>query len=155
MTYTFRPPQFERPAVAVLPDRRGTGFLVLLVALLVASSWLFFKHFIVATAVAGVVAAAVMRQWNTRHPSILPEARPEAGRTRVPEINLSAIPVGGDAAGLLFASGAIAVVILGVPDLAWYFLAALGSGLLLAGALFAARSAQPGQPLRRATLGLR
>jgi hypothetical protein len=142
---------FERPSVTVRPDTRVSGFLVVLVALLVASSWLFFKHFIVATAVAGVCAAAVMRRWNTRHPSLLPDA----SRTRVPEINLSSIPVGGDAAGLLFASGAIAIVIVGVPNMAWYFLGALGCSLLLACALFATRAAQPWQPLRRATLGLR
>jgi hypothetical protein len=146
---------FERPSVSVLPDTRVSGFLVVLVALLLVSSWLFFKHFIVATAIAGVCAAAVMRRWNARHPSVLPEARPGASRPRVPEINLSAIPVGGDAAGLLFASGAIAIVILGVPNMAWYFLGALGCSLLLACALFAARAAQAWQPLRRATLGLR
>ena len=141
----------ERVPVTVRPGASGTGFLVLLVVLLLASGWLFFWHFIVATALAGACAATIMRRWNTRHPSLLPDP----SRSRVPEINLSAIPVGGDAAGLLFAAGAIAVVILGVPGMAWYFVGALGCALLLAGALFAVRSAQLWHPLRRTTLGLR
>jgi hypothetical protein len=110
---------------------RGAGFLVLLVALLLAASWLFFKAFIVASAVAGVAAALLLRRWHARHPSALPYAP----RTRVPEINLSRIPVAGDAAGLMFAVGAVAIVIIGVPDMAWYFVSALLCAALLAWAL--------------------
>ena len=73
---------------------KGAGFLVLLVALLLAATWLFFKAFIVASAVTGALAAVLIRRWHTRHPSVLPYS-PGA---RVPEINLSRIPVGGDIA---------------------------------------------------------
>jgi hypothetical protein len=107
---------------------RGAGFLVLLVALLLAATWLFFKAFIVASALAGALAAVLIRRWHTQHPSVLPYAP----RTRVPEINLSRIPVAGDAAGLMFAVGGVAVVIVGVPDLAWYFVSALVCAGLLA-----------------------
>ena len=69
---------------------KGAGFLVLLVVLLVAASWLFFKAFIIASAVAGAGVAVLIRRWHTRHPSVLPDG----GRTRVPEINLSRIPSG-------------------------------------------------------------
>ena len=110
---------------------RGAGFLVLLVVLLLAATWLFFKAFIVASALAGALAAVLIRRWHTRHPSVLPYAP----RTRVPEINLSRIPVGGDAAGLMFAAGGVAVVIIGVPDLKWYFASALVCAGLLAWAL--------------------
>lgn len=116
---------------------KGAGFLVLLVALLLAATWLFFKAFIVASAVVGALAAILIRRWHTRHPSILPYSP----RTRVPEINLSRIPVAGDAAGLIFAVGGVAVVIIGVPDLAWYFASALLCAGLLAWGLFAWRSA--------------
>src|SRR5215510_5044700 len=105
----------------VMTRNRGAGFLVLLVVVLLAASWLFFKAFIVASAVAGTVAAVLIRRWHTRHPVVLPYAP----RTRVPEINLSRIPVGGDAAGLMFAAGSVAIVIIGVPDMAWYFVTAL------------------------------
>ena len=110
---------------------RGAGFLVLLVAVLLAATWLFFKAFIVASAVAGAVAAVMIRRWHTRHPSLLPYTP----RTRVPEINLSRIPVGGDAAGLMFAAGSVVIVIVGVPDMAWYFVTALICAALLAWAL--------------------
>jgi hypothetical protein len=112
---------------------KGAGFLVLLVVLLMAASWLFFKAFIVASAVAGGLAAVLIRRWHTRHPSVLPYA-PAA---RVPEINLSRIPVGGDIAGLFFAVGGVAVVIIGVPDMAWYFVTSLVCAGLLAWALVA------------------
>jgi len=128
----------------------GTGFLVLLVGLLVAASWLFFKAFIVATAVAGVCAAMLLRRWHNRHPSVLPYA----ARTRVPEINLSRIPVGGDAAGLMFAAGSVVIVIVGVPDMAWYFVSSLGCSALLAWAMFASRAARA-RRLDEHPLGLR
>ena len=43
----------DRPLVSPPGGTKGTGFLVLLVAVLLAASWLFFKAFIVASAVAG------------------------------------------------------------------------------------------------------
>jgi hypothetical protein len=129
---------------------RGTGFLVLLVLLLLAATWLFFKAFIVASAVTGAVAAVLIRRWHTRHPSTLPYAP----RTNVPEINLSRIPVGGDVAGLMFAAGSVAVVIIGVPDMAWYFVSALLCAALLAWALYAYRAAHQRQMLRGRPLGL-
>ena len=115
---------------------KGAGFLVLLVALLLAATWLFFKAFIVASAVAGALAAMLIRRWHTRHPSVVPYSP----GTRVPEINLSRIPVGGDIAGLFFAAGSVAVVIVGVPDMAWYFVTSLVCAGLLAWTLVARRS---------------
>jgi len=129
---------------------RGTGFLVLLVLLLLAATWLFFKAFIVASAVTGLLAAVLIRRWHTRHPSVLPYAP----RTNVPEINLSRIPVGGDVAGLMFAAGSVAVVIIGVPDMAWYFVSALLCAALLAWALFAYRSTHARRALNPRPLGL-
>ena len=125
----------DRPIVSPPRSTRGTGFLVLLVAVLLAASWLFFKAFIVASAVTGTVAAVMIRRWHTRHPSLLPYAP----NTRVPEINLSRIPVGGDIAGLFFAAGSVVVVIVGVPDMAWYFVTSLLCAGLLAWALVARR----------------
>ena len=129
---------------------RGTGFLVLLVLLLLAATWLFFKAFIVASAVTGLLAAVLIRRWHTRHPSVLPYAP----RTNVPEINLSRIPVGGDVAGLMFAAGSVAVVIIGVPDMAWYFVSSLVCAGLLAWAMFAARAVRARRRLDGRPLGL-
>ena len=140
----------ERPLDPAAMDVKGTWFLVLLVVLLVAANWLFFKAFIVASAVAGAGVAVLIRRWHTRHPSVLPDG----GRTRVPEINLSRIPVGGDAAGLVFAVGAVVIVIVGVPDMAWYFVSALACAALFAWAMFAARAARVRRLVGR-PLGLR
>ena len=129
---------------------RGAGFLVLLVLLLLAATWLFFKAFILASAITGGLAAVLIRRWHNRHPSTLPYTP----RTTVPEINLSRIPVGGDAAGLMFAAGSVAVVIIGVPDMAWYFVSALLCATALAWALFAYRAAHARRALDGRPLGL-
>jgi hypothetical protein len=139
-----------KPLVSPPTPVKGTWFLILLVALLLAATWLFFKAFIVASALAGAAAAVLIRRWHTRHPSVLPYAP----RTRVPEINLSRIPVDGDIAGLMFAVGGVAVVIIGVPDMAWYSVSSLLCAGLLAWALFARRSARPRHRIDERPLGL-
>jgi hypothetical protein len=48
-----------------------------------------------------------------------------------PEINMSAIRVGGNLGGLIFAAGAVAILLIGVPGLRWF----IGLSLLLAGVL--------------------
>ena len=123
----------------VMTRVRGAGFLVLLVTVLLAATWLFFKAFIVASGAAGLLAAILLRRWHTQHPSALPYTP----RTRVPEINLSRIPVAGDAAGLVFAAGSVVIVIVGVPNMAWYFVTSLVCAALLAWALFTWRRPSP------------
>jgi hypothetical protein len=98
--------------------------------------------------VAACAAALMMRRWHARHPAQLPDT----ARGQVPEINLSAIPVGGDVAGLMFAAGSVAVVIIGVPDMAWFFVSALACAVIVAAAVFVMRAAQtrgahPSKPL--------
>ena len=133
------------------PRRSGAGFLILLGVVLGAAVWPFFDLFIVAAITVGLGAAVTMRRWNTGHPSRLPNP----SSTRRPEINLSAIPVGGDAAGLIFAVGSVVVVLVGVPGMTWYFVSALGCATIFAFALSAWRLAQPPMSVRSTTLGLR
>ena len=47
---------------------------------------------------------------------------------RLPEINMSAIRVGGNLGGLIFAAGAVAILLIGVPGLRLF----IGLSLLLA-----------------------
>ena len=51
----------------------------------------------------------------------------------------------------MFAVGAVVIVIIGVPDMAWYFVSALACAALFAWAMFAARAARvhrlDGRPL--------
>lgn len=50
---------------------------------------------------------------------------------KLPEINMSAIRVGGNLGGLIFAAGAVAILLIGVPGLRWF----VGLSLLLASVL--------------------
>jgi hypothetical protein len=124
------------------PDARAGGgdpLLALLVAALFAAIWSMFGWFVLAAVAGGAVMAIVLRRWNTRHPSDL---APAGGGVQMPraEINLSAIPVGGDVGGLLFVIGAIVTVLLGLPDIRWFVLGSVIAGAVLAGGLFVWRS---------------
>lgn len=74
-------------------------------------------------------------------------------RFRMPEINMSAIPISGDAAGLVFALGSVAIL-LGMPGFASYLLLSLACGAVVAATLVAVHAAG-GSPVRHDTLGLR
>jgi hypothetical protein len=87
--------------------------------------------------VSGTALAAAIRAWNSRHPQGL--VTPGRDRSAQPEINLSAIHVGGDIAGLIFAAGSVAIVIVGLRTMWWYFLAAALGSVLVAGGLIALR----------------
>ena len=50
---------------------------------------------------------------------------------RLPEINMSAIRVGGNLGGLIFAAGAVAILLVGIPGLRWF----IGLSLALASVL--------------------
>ncbi len=125
-----------------LPERiSGTGLTVLLF-MLAASTWPVFGWFTAATVTAGACLACGMRVWYNQHPGA-PGRVDVSPRARTPEINLSSIPVGGDIAGLIFAVGSVSIVMLGLPQLRWFFFAAVGSGLLIAGALAAWHTGHP------------
>jgi hypothetical protein len=70
----------------------------------------------------------------------------------MPEINMSRIPVSGDAAGLVFALGSVAIL-LGMPGFAGYLLASLACGLAVAAVLWARHASRPAAP-RKKLLGL-
>lgn len=124
----------------VVPDRSGSVFMALLAGALYAATWEFFGLFMTAAVVSGTALAAALRAWNSRHPQGL--ATPEWNRSTTPEINLSAIHVGGDIAGLIFAAGSVAIVIVGLWTMWWYFLAAALGSVLVACSLIAMRHDQ-------------
>ena len=107
----------------------GTALLTLIVALLVAT-WPFFGSFTVAAIIAGIFMSMSMRSWNSDHPATV--AVPD--RTVRSEINLSSIPVRGDAGGLFFAIGSV-IILLALPQLRWFLIAsvicAVGAGYVL------------------------
>ena len=105
----------------------GTALLSLVAALLVAT-WPFFGSFTLATLIVGLFVGLTMRSWNIEHPATM--AVPD--RHVRSEINLSAIPVGGDAGGLFFALGSVGIL-LGLPQLRWFLIASLVCAVAAAG----------------------
>jgi hypothetical protein len=51
---------------------------------------------------------------------------------RLPEINMSAIRVGGNLGGLIFAAGAVVILLIGVPGLRWFIGLSLTLAVVLA-----------------------
>jgi hypothetical protein len=126
----------------------STGALLTVVALvLYAGSWQFFGWFMAGTATTGVALAVALRAWNSRHPSVLRD--PSQADPAAPEINLSAIHVGGDIAGLMFAVGSVIVVFVGLPQLWWYYL-----GVVIASAAVAYARSTRSSSRRLVHLGL-
>ena len=113
----------------------GTALLSLVAALLVAT-WPFFGSFTLATLIVGLFVGLTMRSWNIEHPATI--AVPD--RHVRSEINLSAIPVGGDAGGLFFALGSVGIL-LGLPQLRWFLIASVGCAVAAGLALIAWRHA--------------
>ena len=111
----------------------GTALLTFIVALLIAT-WPFFGAFTLAAIIAGIFMSMPMRSWNSEHPVTV--AVPD--RTRRPEINLSAISVGGDVGGLFFAIGSV-IILLALPQLRWFLIASIVCAVAAGYALIAWR----------------
>ncbi|HET9196005.1 MAG TPA: hypothetical protein VFO21_24170 [Vicinamibacterales bacterium] len=60
-------------------------------------------------------------------------------KSRLPEINMSAIRVGGNLGGLIFAAGAVAILLIGVPGLRWFIGLSLALATVLAAGTIAWR----------------
>jgi hypothetical protein len=123
----------------------GTALLTLVAALFLVT-WPFFGAFTIATLIVGLFVGLTMRGWYWQHPSTiaLPDRRPGA------EINLSAIPVRGDAGGLFFALGSVGIL-LGLPQLRWFLVASIvcaaAAGLALIAWRHAHESAEGGMSI--------
>ena len=123
--------------MTTLSRPNGATLLALVIALFVVT-WPMFGTFITATVIAGLLAAVAMRSWYWRHPTrvVLPDRHLHS------EINLSSIPVRGDAGGLLYAIASI-FVLLGLPQLRWFVMWSLLCAIVLAFALIAWRNRAP------------
>jgi len=126
----------DRPLLAAAPNRTGGWFLLLLAMSFYAATWRLFGGFAFASAAIGSMLALALRRWHTRHPPLAAgQGVPLTERT--PEINLSSIHVGGDIAGLMFAVGSAAIVIVGLPGLSWFFAAGAVTSVAVAWGRFA------------------
>jgi hypothetical protein len=138
---------FERPSLNAAPPNGGGAVLLLLVAILFASLWTLFDILSVAVLLTALGVGAALRRWHDRHPATEytgGEYRRE--RTVVlPQINISAVSVGGDVGGMLFASAALLAFIIGLPAMRTFAAASLVCGLVVAVALiFRHRTLAPG-----------
>ena len=102
--------------------------------------------------IGGSAFAIVIHSWYGRHP--LSVAVPESPTSRRPEINMSSIPVGANAGGLLFVCGSTVAVLAGLPMVRWFLFVALVLGVLFAWALLAWHASHPlrGLPENRIVL---
>jgi len=126
-------------AVVAVPN--GGWLLVLLAATLYMGTWSFFGSFVISSASAGIALAFAMRTWHDKHPTVVVEPWRLAALPAV-QINLSAIRVAGDGPGLIFAAGTVLIVVVGLPGLWWFFVAAALGSLLVAWSLFTRRSTE-------------
>jgi hypothetical protein len=102
--------------------------VTLVAAFLVSGWWTLMGWFTLAPLAGAFLLAATMRWWHSRHPMAV---RDSSGRLPA-EINFSSIPVGGDVGGLICVVGGLAILLIGLPSLRWFLVAALAAGILLA-----------------------
>ena len=77
----------------------------------------------------GAIVAVFLRRSRATTPDIADEGRR-------PEIRIDRIPVGGGAAGLIFAVGSCLIFLVGIPALRWFFLGAVAIGSAVGGLLW-------------------
>ena len=111
----------------VTTPSRDANALLALTVVLILTTWSFFGRFSVVAAAAGMATGVWLHWWYRRHPAFL---APSA-QDRPPQmLNISAIHVGGDAAGLAFVVGCVVIFTMGLPPLRWFVAA---SALLAVG----------------------
>src|SRR5688572_23815108 len=113
------------------------SLLLLLSTILLSALWPVFGTFTVGAVGCGLVLSVALRTWYNAHPLTRYARVPLASRR--PEINFSAQPVAGDVGGLLFACGALVILVFGVPGLHWFFAVSMLCAAIAAGALIAWR----------------
>ena len=112
-----------------LPRRdANANALLALTIVLILTTWSFFGSFAIVAAAAGIATSIGLRWWNDRHPAI-PERT--AGR-RPPMLNISAVYVGADAAGLAYVVGCVVIFVMALPALRWFALASSVLAVLFA-----------------------
>ena len=117
------------PSTASRLTRSDSVFVLVLMLTLVLAASSFFVSFSLAALAFGVLLSVVLHRHADLHPggpglSTSPD--------RPPGINIAAVHVGGDAGGLIFVLGSLAIVMLGLPSIRWFLIASLAAAAILA-----------------------
>ena len=124
----------DRPSMHAAAPNGGGAVLLLLVGLLFASLWTLFGLVSLASLLMALCVGAVLRVWHDRHPAT-EYRRDRDDRFVLPQINISAVPVGGDVGGVLFVAAALLAFIIGLPVMRTFAVASLLCSLISAAVL--------------------
>jgi hypothetical protein len=116
----------ELPNTAVGPAAAGSAVVTLLTVMTLGASMAF-------VLAAGVLVAVLIHAWYAQHPSQIAIA--SAIPWRSPQINFSSTDVAGNVGGLIFVVGTVLIVLVGLPWVAWFLLAAAIAACFVAGGL--------------------
>jgi hypothetical protein len=94
--------------------RSAAILLMALDALLLLAMWPVVGAFALVTVVCGLLTSAALRSWHDAHP-VTQEDR-SWSPSRLPEINIGAVHVGGDFGGFLFLCASVVAIVFGVPS---------------------------------------
>lgn len=112
-----------------LPRRdANANALLALTILLILTTWSFFGRFSMVAATAGLATSVWLGWWNLRHPG-WPVRRLDR---QPPMLNISAVYIGGDAAGLAYVVGSVVIFVMGLPPLRWFAVASSVLAVLFA-----------------------
>ena len=96
---------------------------------------------VTSVAAASVLVAVLIHAWYARHSSHIPT--PTAPKTWSPQINFSSTEVAGNVGGLIFVVGSVFIVVIGLPSVIWFLIAATDAGCILAWGLIAWHTKHP------------
>ena len=139
----------KRPLAPTSPGVSIAVMMVVVYALTPAS----LRPWMLVTIVGGSIFAIVLHGWYRRHPTLI--VTPEHETVRRPEINLSAIPVGGNMGGLMFMVGSMVILLAGLPEWRWYFISGVLGGILTAAAVLLWHQTHPNRGLPQNRIVLR
>ena len=123
----------DRPSMHAATPNGGGAVLLLLVGLLFASLWTLFDLASLASLLMALCVGAALRIWHNRHPATEYSRRDE--RFTLPQINISAVPVGGDVGGVMFVGAALLTFIIGLPAMRTFAVASELCSLISAAVL--------------------
>lgn len=129
----------DSPSPAPRLTRHDSVFLLVLALTLLLATSTFFGPFGLAAILAGALLSVALHRWTADSSSGF------AVTDRLTPINFASVHVGGDAGGLIFVLGSIAILGLGLPTLRWFLIASVIVAVAVAAGRIAWTSAHIGR----------